>query len=420
MGLTIALHATLSMMCSCGCSSSHGDGEGDTVVAVPVSNPTRLDSIIAHRLDSILHIPMRLDTANISVSVVDLSSNTRVCDFRSHQLRVPASCMKLLTAITALKAMGCDYVYETGLYMRGKMKQDTLKGTLILHADDDPLLLDFESLASTARAKGIGCVDGEVELHLARTDTLKAHPSAAVWDIQYHKLPLLMRGEKYIRQQLLGALARHGIRVKESEVTMTASGEAKVIATESHTLAEVLSQTLIHSSNIKAEAVFYHLDKVLTMSQDDGVDIYDLRGSHRTERFVEEELGINPREAHLVINDGSGLSPHNRLTANFFVSLLEYAFHHQDIFDILTQQALATPAHPERHGSLMGRMADPMFRNRVFAKTGTIVTIGASSLSGYAQSADGNWLAFSIINEDSPVAESHIFQDKICKEIIRP
>lgn len=410
--------AALGMSVS-GCSSCNGEhGGADTIVAELVSNPTRLDTIVGMRLDSLMKLPMRLDTTKISVSVFDLTSNTMVYEHRAKQLRVPASCMKVLTAVTALKAMGCDYVYETGLYAKGKMKQDTLRGTLILSADDDPLVLDFEDLADAVRAKGIRCVDGEVVLNLARTDTLKAHPSAAVWDIQYKKLPLLMRGEKYIRQQLIGALVRHGVRVKEG-VDDVSSGEAVEIASVKHSLAEVLSQTLIHSSNIKAEAVFYHLDKVLSLSQGNGVDVYSHEMPHRTERLVEEELGISVKDSHLVINDGSGLSPQSRLTTDFFIRLLQYAYRERDIFDILVKQALATPAHPERHGSLMGRMTAPLFRERIFAKTGTIVTIGASSLSGYARADDGHWLAFSIINEDSPVAESHIFQDKVCKELVR-
>lgn len=119
-----------------------------------------------------------------------------------------------------------------------------------------------------------------------------------------------------------------------------------------------------------------------------------------------------------VINDGSGLSPENRLTTDFLVQLLEYAYHHQEIFDVLIHESLATPEEGPRCGSLMGRMLDPVFRDHLFAKTGTLTTMGVSSLSGYARGADGRWFAFSIINEDSPVYDSRVFQDRICKALV--
>ena len=77
-------------------------------------------------------------------------------------------------------------------------------------------------------------------------------------------------------------------------------------------------------------------------------------------------------------------------------------------------EALASPASA-RSGSLLTRMARPEYRDRIFVKTGTLVTKGGSSLSGYLQGRDGHWYIFSIIHEDSPVADARIFQDRLCK-----
>lgn len=417
--LGIAAFALLNLPIFMGSCSSCNDGEAtDSIEAEEVALPTtHLDTIIGQRMDSLMHSRMRIDTEKASVSIYSLRTNTMVYEHKSKQLRVPASCMKLLTAITALDTMGCDYVFKEELHYSGKIKGDTLDGSLVFIGDDDPLFLDFENISRAARDKGIRHVTGSLMLELARTDTLKAHPTAAAWDIPYGKLPILLKGEKLIRQSLTYSLRSKGVTISDN--TLPLSGESELIAEEQHTLVEILSEMLIHSSNIKADAMFYHLEKVLGNRQNDGIDVYSHKRLHRTEQFVENKLGLPIKQNNYVINDGSGLSPKSRLTTDFFINLLRYAYHKKAIFNILIDQALATPQNPERLGSLKTRMSTPMFKERIFAKTGTIVTIGASSLSGFAKASDGNWYAFSIINEDSPVEESHIFQDNICKELVK-
>ena len=120
-----------------------------------------------------------------------------------------------------------------------------------------------------------------------------------------------------------------------------------------------------------------------------------------------------------VVNDGSGLSPDNRLSSHFLTQLLRYAWQHEDVRRVLIDQALATPGHPTRYGSLLGRMNVPQSHDRTFVKTGTLTTRALSSLAGYARTADGRWLVFAIINEDTPVAESRIFQDRLCGEMVK-
>jgi D-alanyl-D-alanine carboxypeptidase len=95
-----------------------------------------------------------------------------------------------------------------------------------------------------------------------------------------------------------------------------------------------------------------------------------------------------------------------------------YAWHDDEIRHVLIDEALATPQGGVRRGSLINRMSAPKFKNRVFCKTGTLTTIGSSSLSGYIHSENGHWYAFSIINEDTPVYDGRQFQDRICRIVI--
>ena len=64
-------------------------------------------------------------------------------------------------------------------------------------------------------------------------------------------------------------------------------------------------------------------------------------------------------------------------------------------------------------------MNTPQYRERIYVKTGTLTTRALSSLAGYVQTTKGRWLVFAIINEDTPVAESRIFQDRLCGELVK-
>ena len=180
-------------------------------------------------------------------------------------------------------------------------------------------------------------------------------------------------------------------------------------------LTDVVTPMLVHSSNIKADALFHHLDHLYT----------PLLGQHEpakrlVDRFIDEDMKYTEAErAAFVINDGSGLSPENRVTAHFLTELLRYAWQRQDIRRVLVRQSLATPGVPDRRGSLLSRMTGEAFRSRIYCKTGTLTTRGSSSLAGYAKGRDGHWYAFCIINEDSPVAESRIYQDKVCRILVQ-
>lgn len=384
----------------------------------------RCDSLMAHRIDSMMNIPQRLDTADIAISVFDATTQQPVYSRHSQQSLAPASCMKLLTAVTAIKTLGMDYQFHESLQVRGEMRGDTLVGTLLLVADDDPMLLNFDTLVVKMRHKGIHHIRGQVLLNLAREDTLRAHPTAKTWDIPYHKTPLLLRGKRFVERNFLATLRAKGVTVKrdDSVNSMHSTGvfggpRYHYVASMSHSLRSVITPMLIHSSNIKADALFYHLDWKARLCPERRIN---WEGPHFMEAFLRQNLlPADTIGSPYVIRDGSGLSPENRLTADFLVDLLRYAYDDKPLRDYLIGEALASPYAGPRCGSLMTRMCRPEYKDRIFVKTGTLTTIGTSSLSGYLIGSDGHWYIFSIINSNSPVAESRIFQDRLCKMMMK-
>lgn len=382
------------------------------------------DSVMAHKIDSFLHGPQRLDTNKIAISVFDATTQLPVFAYNENQSVVPASCMKIATAITALKTLGMNYRYEEFLLAQGDMKRDTLIGTLQLSASDDPLFLSFDSLIVMMKQRGINHVKGNIDIRLAREDTLRAHPTAKVWDIPYHKTPLLMRGKKYVERTFLASLRANGVTVRPDSTVnprkakgIYGGGKYHKIAASSHSLRDVITPMLIHSSNIKADAVFYHLNYKAGLYPDRRIrwDIPNV-----VQSFMKNIPADSLTIANIIkVHDGSGLSPDNRLTARFLVDLLRYAYKDKALHDYLIDEGLASPASGARCGSLTTRMSNPEYKNRLFCKTGTMTTIGTSSLAGYVIGNDGHWYIFSIVNSDSPVAESRIFQDKMCKVMMK-
>lgn len=372
------------------------------------------DSAMAKKVLRFIESPTRLDTANIAVSVWDLSSNSPVVQWHDQELMVPASSLKLLTAISALKRLGHDHKYTEKVLMTGTLKNGILHGDIIFQADDNPMVETLNEYTNAISRAGIRKIDGRLILNLMRTDTLKAHHTASLWDIPYNRTPILLKGAPRVAQEIRLLLKQAGVDAPRPiiEEGMKIYPTARVLKSKTTDMTDVIAPMLIFSSNIKADALYYHVDHYK--------DRYRT-GIGKRESVLDAFLRENLRydTTGFILNDGSGLSPENMVSADFLLSLLRYAWTEPEIKDILINEALATPGHPTRRGSLIYRMNDPIFVNRIFCKTGTLTSIGASSLCGYAHGRNGRWYAFAIVNRNSPVEESRLYQDMLCKVLVK-
>lgn len=376
--------------------------------------PDSMDLAIADDVQSLVHRAMHIDTTMLAVVIYDLDRNCYVYEYRSHRKLIPASCMKLLTGIRVLKQLGADHQYCSREYILGRVDGETLYGDLLLQMDDDPLLLSFSDFANAIKARGISHINGRVIYDLLRTDTLRPHHTAQPYDITYKQVPLLMKGASRVMNEFRVSLRAAGISYDSDTLLFNVplTDDAELVYQYQTPLCEVLKPMLINSSNVKAECVLYHNQHAQDRLAEPDTSLYMNQLD-----FVQTEC-IYDRMADFVVNDGSGLSPENRLTADFLVQLMVYAYKDSVIRNVLIDEALATPAHPTRHGSLMGRMSAPCYRDRIFCKTGTLVSYAASSLTGYAHHKSGRWFAFSIINNNSPVYDAREFQDALCRFLV--
>lgn len=212
--------------------------------------------------------------------------------------------------------------------------------------------------------------------------------------------------QAYFAAALRGALAEEGISVAGTSrfVHGAPEGVWEQVASHRSDLQRTLEVTNKRSQNFYAES----LAKFLAWKQSGhgswtaAVDTIS--------RFL-VSLGV-PAEAFRLA-DGSGLSRGNVMSARGMTTLLERMYFHA-----FGREYVRSLPHSGEDGlKWERRLAQPPYRENVFAKTGTIN--GVSTLSGYVKATSGRVYAFSILcNQVRSNASAHAAQDRILRALI--
>ncbi|GAB3648425.1 D-alanyl-D-alanine carboxypeptidase/D-alanyl-D-alanine-endopeptidase [Glycomyces tarimensis] len=169
-----------------------------------------------------------------------------------------------------------------------------------------------------------------------------------------------------------------------------ADGAAELATVHSEPLTALVDSLILSSDNELADAVGFQ-----TALAVEGEMTWDALG--RAHMATLESLGVDT--TGLVLNDGSGMSPTNRLTANAFTQLLMGAAASEAsmVFESLPVAGYS--------GSLLQRFGTATEGNGVVrAKTGTLS--GVSSLTGSVMTDDGRLIVFSMISNDHTNAQA--------------
>lgn len=368
-------------------------------------------------LDSLCQSPI-FETTQLGLYVYDLTDGEPLYAVNAAQRMRPASCQKLVTAVTALHFLKGNYRLKTDFRVRGKINKGILEGDLCVVGGMDPLVTNDElrqAAASIRQQTGIDSIAGTIVYDLSmREDT--PYGWGWCWDDDYGPLSaLLVDGKDTFSQCWEEALAEAGVKVRgilgtSPEVATPASSKetqgATSVCTIHHSIDDLLVPMMKESNNIYAECLFYQ-----TAASTGVKGAGRKQAAKRTEELM-KRIGLDP--AQYKVADGSGLSLYNYASAEMFVALLGYAWRTQAIRDHLL------PSLPIAgiDGTLQKRMVGTEAESNVRAKTGTVT--GISSLSGYLTTANGHVLAFCIINQGvGSSAMGRTFQDKICQELCR-
>ena len=381
--------------------------EEDTDSIIPAfTTDSRLswkDNITA-RLDGILRSPL-LETVQTSVMVWDLTDDVPVYQFRERLHMRPASTMKCLTAIAALDKLGADYDFTTNLYYTGEIDDSTqvLRGDLYCYGGMDPMFSssDLTELARAVRNQGIKTIEGNIYADLSFKDRDRLGEGWC-WDDKNPNLsPLLVDGKDDFTYRFSRKLEEMGVLVNGFTDERQTPANARLIATRTHSIRQVLHRMMKVSDNLYAESMFYQL------AASGGTRWAGAKSGRQYENTLFSRIGLNPRDYYVA--DGSGLSLYNYVSAELETKLLRYAYQRSDIYGTyLEAQPIAGV-----DGTLKSRMRGTAAAGNVRAKTGTVK--GVSSLAGYLTASNGHLLCFSIINNgglsNGPMRN---LQNKIC------
>jgi len=202
-------------------------------------------------------------------------------------------------------------------------------------------------------------------------------------------------------------LIREGIPVIGKPVVATepvaVGNDEKLVGTYVSSLDKAVLVANKNSQNLYAEQILKVLGwKLLKKGSFEN-------GAAKVKEFLS---AISPAGSACVIDDGSGLSRKNQLSANALADLLVWVVRQPEAKIFIDSLSVSGV-----DGTMDDRLREPPYRGRVKAKTGTVA--GASSLSGYIE-VPGDVFAFSMLM-NSPKAgvwRMKQAQDAICKEII--
>jgi D-alanyl-D-alanine carboxypeptidase/D-alanyl-D-alanine-endopeptidase (penicillin-binding protein 4) len=381
----------------------------------PAPAAAGVDASIAATLQS-----AGLAGSGTGVYVWDLDTAQPIYELNPSSELAPASNLKLVTSAAALMDWGADHRFSTELYAPDVpvAADGIVHGDLYLRGLGDPSLstrayqrevfgmttASFETFARTLKRDGVKKIKGKVVGDWSWFDKLRTVP---YWKdgLQLESGPLsalsgnqgLENGNRvrapatFAAKLMTTTLVNAGIKVKGKPGTGPAPDTARAVDQQySAALRAVLRHMNKESDNFFAEMLLKGLGK----------DFYGEGSTATGTRASKDALhALGVKTGTYVIQDGSGLSYGDRLTAEGVVKVLGAMRQREDFDDYYDSLAIAG-----KDGTLHDRMRGTAAAGNAHAKTGTLNI--AVCLSGYVTSANDHLVAFSILMNGGSVGTS--------------
>jgi D-alanyl-D-alanine carboxypeptidase/D-alanyl-D-alanine-endopeptidase (penicillin-binding protein 4) len=219
-----------------------------------------------------------------------------------------------------------------------------------------------------------------------RSNTLTVEGEMLLNDNEEDYVVSLWQPERYTVHVFTELLRRAGVIVYETAID-TLSPRAFEVARFSHPLDSAVTYLNKISDNLTGEALL----KILAAEKRGNPGSAEV-GASIVKEFLAEQ-GMDTTRLRIV--DGSGLSRMNLNSPAAIVRLLETMYHSPQFNAFSYSLPIASV-----DGTIARRMVHSSASNNLRAKTGTLG--GVTALSGYVQTADGEWLAFSMMMMNYP------------------
>ena len=404
--LACVTSVTLLVPLAGGATSAAAVGNAPTIVHVSdasasgasASGASAADTRVAVRLAKRLANPrLGRDTA---VLVMDAADNRVVFAREADAAQLPASNMKIVTAVNALAALGADHPLTTRVVQLGS------PNALAIVGGGDPMLRKSE-VRAMARSI-VPTLDPTQPVTVSPDDSLFGDAGRGPgWTSSY--MPRIvapvrslgMLGEyasdtaRNVAQAFVNELGRAGISATVG-ARVVADPTAPVVAQTTHTVGEAVRQMLLISENNVAEVLFRQVALALGQPA-------TWAGGEAAAAAQLAALGIDV--TGLALKDGSGVSRADRLTALALANVLRLT----RVGDPARFAAMYEPTGMPTSGTSgtlddrFGRFTTKRSRcaaGAVRAKTGTL--FDTIALSGTTIGADGREKLFSVLVNDRP------------------
>jgi len=309
----------------------------------------------------------------------------------------PASVSKVPTTLALLRALGAEHRFETRIVAGGRIADGVLEGDLIVEAAGDPFFVDENALVALRHLRRLGLrrVAGDV---VVRGPLLFNWAEAGAAERLRRALAGQVSPEAWnaVRAAIGGAAgAPPGLAFGRAAVGGEASPRL-LLRHRSQPLIPMLKALNGYSNNVFAW-------------------LADAAGGIGAVQAAARESVPPPLRAEIVLGDGAGASPKNRLSPRAAVALLrtlqgEVARQGGSLADLL-------PVAGVDPGTLQRRLDGPGERAYVVAKTGTYGDYGACALAG-ALRTPGGLVYFAVLNHGVPIPAARKRQDAFVRVLL--
>lgn len=371
-----------------------------------------------------------------------IPENERVLvDHNSALALTPASVMKALTTATALDILGQDFRFSTPVELRGSRAGARWTGDLVIRSCGDPTI-DSENIKGSGalcqeilaglKKTGITRIDGRIVVE----QTLSDAGPIAQWEIEDVAWPYgaglfglnykdntftlwpatgqtkpyvpdlkidlikssrndLLRGVEsnrlivwgtrpdnrkwtvqttmpdpaaVLRAELMETLRKGGVELTDRKIQQAGSSVLKVCTHRSAPAVEIMRSLMVRSDNLFAEGMLRAIAPGATRAK-----------AIEAEKKLWADRGLNPR--YTIINDGSGLTRANRLSARFLGQVLKW-------MAASPKGATYTGFFPRAgmDGTMRNFLKDSPLKGRLALKTGSVSSV--QCYAGYLFDAD--------------------------------
>lgn len=250
-------------------------------------------SVSAHSLDTIAKRSGSAALASPGLLVIDQGDKTVLAENAPNSTRVPASVLKLLTAVVAIQYLGADTRYATSIWKTENENEYLIRGSF------DPFLTTNRAIAEKYGHKYLPTLINKANSGGNR------------------KINILYQGlypkDIYNLSTNLKARKIKAKFTKISKARANSLGKEEIYSITSTPLSRMISHLTLWSDNLVAD----RLANTATRSVG-----YPTDGKGLTTTFKSVLSGMGVTSEGLKIRDGSGLSKANRVSARTVVELL--------------------------------------------------------------------------------------------------